>query len=189
MHAGFRLQPTERVLPRNLHCRRLDSCFAVPVHRNGFNIVAASLCPLLVHAGQHHGPVTGFGASRTGIDVHERIIGIGLTAEQGLQLHLLGPFQQVAKGRRRLGQNLLIILGFGKLDQGNGVLELAAETVHLVKVADDGLTFTHQRLRPVAVVPEVGSLRHLVEFLQPPQRSWPVQMRVEKLHALPNGVY
>ena len=90
MHAGFGFQPAIGIVP--LHEKRcaLDAGLIAGGLLDNLHLELAALTPAAIHAEQHAGPVTAFGATRARMHLNIGVIGIGLARQHRLHLTPLG---------------------------------------------------------------------------------------------------
>jgi hypothetical protein len=98
--------------------------------------------------------------------LEEAIVGVGFARQQGLKLGLPRLLLECLQDRLGLGDDSVVLLGLGHLDQFHRIREIAFQ---LVDGADAGLqagTLAHDRLRVVGIVPEGWVLGERVQFGQ-----------------------
>ncbi len=175
MHAGLGLEPAIGVCALDLKGRGFQPRFLAGVRFDQLDLIALIVGPAHIHAEQHFGPILAFRAACARVDFEERIVGIGLAREQGLDLALLGFVAQRGDAAFRIGDNFRIALFFAQLDERHSIVEPGFE----VRIGVDGgfemLTFAHELLRARGIAPEVGVFRELVQFLKAGIRFIPVK--------------
>ena len=128
-----------------------------------------------VHAQQHAGPVAGLGAAGAGVDFHERVVAVGLAAQQRLQFGAAGPLLDGAELGAGFLEAGLVALLVGHFGIAQGVGEIAFEPLHRIDrggqaraVAGDGLGFG-------GPVPERRVLDPGVQLIELSERRLPVK--------------
>ena len=133
------------------------------------------LGPAHVHPRQHLRPVAALGAARTGVDLEEGVVAVGLAVEQRLDLPLRRLLAQRRDRRLGVGHHRRVALGLAELDQLALVRELPLQPAVRVDRVREQLPVAHQLLRPRRVVPEVGRLGHRVQLFEPVRGGLPAQ--------------
>jgi hypothetical protein len=114
--------------------------------------------PAGIHPQQHLGPILRLGAAGPGMDFEIAIIGIGFARQQALELSSGRLRAQLLERRLGLGDDRGFALGLAKLDQLEGLFDLALDP----PVATDRLVeagaLAQQLLRSSGIVPQLRIL-------------------------------
>ena len=116
---------------------------------------ALVLGPAQVHPHEHVHPVLGLGAAGAGMDGEDGVVGIVLTGEHALQLHLVDTLPQLIQAGDHLVETLLVVLLHGHVEEHPGILQLA---IGLFPGLDDLLGLPQLLLHllgPGLIVPEI----------------------------------
>ena len=97
------------------------------------------LGPADIHPLQHLGPVAGFGAAGTCVDLEERVVGVGLAVEKGLEFGRPRAGLQRLQRRLGLGHDLVVALGLAHRHELDVVLELLRHRLVAVDGVDERL--------------------------------------------------
>ena len=171
MHARFGLQPAMGVVALDGDRRRLDPGLFARRLFDQVDRIAAPLGPAHIHAQEHARPVAALGAACAGMNFEIGVVGVGLAGEQGfdlpsfaLDLQRLELIDPLLLGRR-------VALAFAKLDERDGVVELAFELGERLQAILENRSLAHQLLRGVRIVPERRSFGFGVQFGEAARRS------------------
>ena len=155
VHADLGLQPAIGEIALDAEGGRLDAGHVAAGHFHQLGLPATALGPAQVHAQQDFGPVLGFGATGTGLDVDEGVGRVHLPGEHALEFQLLDlglVAIQVGNHRQR---GVLVLLALGQLQQ----FAAFAQAIEHAGDADHGLlqqrALAAEVLRVFGVVPDV----------------------------------
>jgi hypothetical protein len=133
------------------------------------------LGPADVHAREHLRPVLALRAAGTGVHLEVGVVTVGFARKH--RLHLLP-----ARLRGKLAQPRLPLLDGGgiafrlaKLDQRDGIVELALELLVAGNRPLQRLALAHDLLGGLRIAPEVGVLGPLIQLGQARGRAIPVK--------------
>ena len=141
-----------------------DAGLLAGLHVEQLGLVVALLAPAQVHAEQHLGPVAGLGAAGARVDRHDRAARVVLARQQAAQLRLVESRAQLADLGLCFGGGLGVARLVGQLEQHVGVGQQRVGLVEERDLALGAALVAQQLLGALAVVPELGGLRLLLEL-------------------------
>jgi hypothetical protein len=180
MHAAFGLGEAIGVLAFDQQRRGLDPGLLARVIVDELDLHAAAFGPARVHALEHARPVLALGAAGARIDLDIGVVRVRLAREQRLDLVMLGAHGELGERLDALGLHLRIALGFGHLDQLDGVVEFRLDRLRGGDRLVESATLAHHLLRGLGVVPQRLVLDPCVEFVEPAQRAVPIEEAAEQ---------
>jgi hypothetical protein len=92
------------------------------------------------------------------------VVAVGLAREQALELALCRLLAEPLQRRLGLLEDRLVVLGLGKLDQTERVIELALDLAIALDAALEARALAQQRLRSRGLFPEVRVLDEGIEL-------------------------
>ena len=156
VHAGFGAQQAESVFALDLDRGALDAgniACGLILHRGGetFALGVAQVLPQ-----QHAGPIAGFGATGTGLDVQKCVHGIGRVVEHAAEFQALNHFGQALRVGLNHQQPGFVALFARHLKQLRVIRQVPREPVQRQHHAFQRLFFFAQLLGALRVVPDAG---------------------------------
>ena len=127
-------------------------------------VEAVLVGPAQVHAQQHVGPVLGFGAARTGLDVEVAIVGVHLAAEHAAELQ---PFENLAQAVQfddDIVDGALVVFFDGHVEQVARIGQTAFELVEGLDHLRQHGALTPQILGVFGFVPDVRVFEFAIYF-------------------------
>ena len=166
MYAGFGTQPAIGVVALDVNGGALDARHFTFHQLDNLGLEATALSPAQVHTQQHIGPVLGFGATGTSLDIEVGVVGVHFTGEHAAEFELFELFIKALKIGLDLGNGAFVLFFCGNIQQAFGVFQAGGEVI-------DGLDYQlkiralfAQRLRPLGVVPDAWLLQFALNFDQ-----------------------
>ena len=155
-NAGLGTQPAVGEVAAELDRRALDAGHLARRDLDQIGAETPLLAPAQVHAQQHLGPVLGFGAAGSGLDVEEGVGFVLLALEHAPELQLAEVAVDAGEFVVDVVQGFGIALGDGEIGQ---IGEIAQGATDVVEPVDDRLQrrlLPPQGLGPAGFVPEIG---------------------------------
>ena len=175
MNAAFGLGPAIGLRPLDQHRRILDAGLFARVEIDQLDLVAALLGPARIHALEHLRPVLAFGAAGARIDFDIGVVVIGLAAQQRRHLVALGLLRQQFQRGGAFDRHRLVALGLRHLDQFGGVGKIGLDTARRRDRFVQSSPLGHHRLRRLGIVPKLGVLDAVVQFIETAKGTIPVK--------------
>ena len=159
VHTGLGLQPAIGIVAFHAQRGRLDAGDVATGDFHQLGLPAARFAPAQVHAQQDLGPVLGFGAAGTGLDVDERRRIVHLAGEHALELQLLHVGLVLVQVGDHGQGGVLVLLGLGQLQQLGGIVQAIEHRGDAAHGLFQAGTFAAQVLGVLGVVPDVGAFQ------------------------------
>jgi hypothetical protein len=164
MYAGFGLCPAMRIMAFDQQSRRFYAGLVARRFFDDLDFEFVPLAPARIHAKQHARPIATLGAASAGMNFDIGVVGIDFARQERLDLALLGFSLQSFELPYAFLLGLGIGLGLGKLDERHGIFEFRVEALERSQPVFEFGTFTHDFLRGIGIVPEVGIFDFGIQF-------------------------
>ena len=166
MNAGFGTQPAVGVITNDLDGHGFNPCDFTFGFFDDFGLKAARFRPAQVHAHQHAGPVLGFGAAGTGLNIKVAIGAVVFAGEHAAELKL----RQLLFQRIQLGdgfvEGLFVVRFHGQIQQAGNVFQPLGHLIQGIYDGFQGRTLFTQRLSAFRFVPDVRLFQLGVYFFE-----------------------
>ena len=166
VHADLGAQPAVGVLALEAHGGGLDAGHVAVGGFHQLGLEAVRLAPAQVHAQQHLGPVLGFGAAGTGLDVQIGVGGVHLAGEHAAEFQVGDHALQALQVRFHFRDGGFVALFHRQFKQIAGVTDALTG---LVQGGDDVFqlrALLAQGLGPLGLVPDVRQGQFALYFDQ-----------------------
>ena len=166
VNAGFRTQPAVGVIANDFDGHGFNARNFTFGFFDDFGLKAARFRPAQVHAHQHAGPVLGFGAAGTGLNIEVAVGAVVFAGEHAAELKLCQLLFQPVQLSNRFVEGLFVF-GFNRqLQQTSHVFQPLG---HLIQGIHNGFqrrTLFTQRLGAFRFVPDVRLFQLGVYFFE-----------------------
>ncbi|KPW50728.1 Uncharacterized protein ALO88_05605 [Pseudomonas syringae pv. antirrhini] len=166
VHADFGAQPAKGIFTLDVHGSALDTGDFTGGQLHDGGVEAALVGPAQVHTQQDVGPVLGFGAAGTGLDVQIGVVGVHLATEHAAEFELFQRGTQALDFGSHVVDGSLVFFFGGHQQQVFGVDQPGG---HFVQGFDDlrqQRALAPQLLSVGRVVPDIGIFELAVYFGQ-----------------------
>jgi hypothetical protein len=116
-----------------------------------------------------------FGAARTGVDLEEAVVRVGLARQERFEAALLRRGLERPDDAFTLGDRGRVVLGLAELDQSRRVIQFLLKRPDDVDRLVELCALALQALRLLWIAPEIGIVRERVQLVETPDRLVPVK--------------
>ena len=164
VNAGFRLEPAIGVVALDHERGALDPGLVAIRPFDDVDLVLPALGPSAVHALEHVRPVLALGATGPGMDLDIGVEAIGFAGQEGLDLAARSFLLDGANAILAFQNGILVAFHLAELDQRDGIVQMLRELPDRSHGLFEGAAFTHDLLRRLRIVPEVGVLGSRIQL-------------------------
>ncbi|MNL24760.1 hypothetical protein D3C87_1462080 [compost metagenome] len=166
VHADLGPQPAKRVFALDVHGRALDPGDFTGGQFHDGRVETAFVGPAQVHAQQDVGPVLGFGAAGTGLDVQVRVVRVHFMAEHAAEFQLGQIFLETGQLGDDIAHCAFVVFFNGHVQQ---VAAIGQTRVQFVQGIDDlrqRSALAAQFLGVFRFVPDTRIFKLAIDFSQ-----------------------
>jgi hypothetical protein len=166
VNPGFCAQPTEGVVPGDVHGCALDAGDFARGAFDEFALETPRFAPAQIHAQQHFGPVLGFGPTGARLDIEERTGGVHLTAEHALELQICQPTLGTVQIRDDSCGSLLVVLLGSQLQEFSSIGQAPFDAAEIVDDALEIDALAAESLGTLGIIPDVCGFELALDLYQ-----------------------
>jgi len=183
VHAVLAFQQTVGVGTLDHHGSALHAGFVAVLIIQHLHGHAVCLCPLVVHAVEHLGPVLCLGAAGTGVEGQDGVAVVVLTVQHGHQLQLVHGLAHSVHGFLCLGHHIGVVLLVQHHQHGLGIIVQALQFFKAVQLALQVAHFIKDLLAQLSVIVKAGAAHGVLQLLHALAGSVDGQRFLQVLHS------
>ena len=165
VHAVLALEQTVGVGALDHHGSALQTSFVAVLIIQHLHGHAVCLCPLVVHAVEHLGPVLCLGAAGTGVEGQDGVAVVVLTVQHGHQLQLIHCLAHSVHRLLCFGDHGGVIFFIQHFQHGLGIIVQALQLFKAAQLALQVAHFVKDLLAQICIIIKAGAAHGVLQLL------------------------